>query len=84
MSQRAGSMSLPLNSDTNCPELAAFRTVPSNAAATTTARPEILATAQYVLPSLKLHDTRTVLASNVLHPPSPGAPLYLRTQRFRI
>jgi hypothetical protein len=84
MMQRAGSPSLPLNSYTDCPELAAVRTVPTNAATAATERPEILMAAPYAPLPLTLHDARTVLTSNVPYPPSPGAPLYLRTQRFRI
>ncbi len=79
------SPSLPSRSDTDCPDLSAAGPGIPNAVTAVTDRPDFPVTAPSVPLLFKPYgDARALLTSNVPHPPLSGAPLYLRTQRFRI
>jgi len=85
MTRHAESPSPPSYPDTDCPDLSAVGPGMPNASAMVTDRLDFLMTAPSVPFLLKPYDdARAILASNFPHPPSSGAPLYLRTQRIRI
>jgi hypothetical protein len=71
--------------DTECQDLTSTGPGVTNAVVMVTDRPDFLMTAQSVPLLFKPYDdARALLTSNIPHPPPSGAPLYLRTQRFRI
>jgi hypothetical protein len=81
----AESPPLSSHSDTDCPDLGAVCPGASNAVAKVTGRVDFLMTAPAVpIPLKPYDDAHAFLTSSVAHPPPPGAPLYLSTQRFRI
>jgi hypothetical protein len=85
VAHHAESSSLPSRPDNDCPDLSAIGPGMPNAATTVTDRLDFLMMAPSVPLLLKPYDdARAFLTSNVPHPPPSGAPLYLRTQRFRI